>query len=100
MVKKTKIIKRKVAKPRVSRADKQTDSIFFLKLTVLLILGSQWIHIEHLPSWSIPIPVGLVIGLVFVSHEHFKIDRKIEYLMLLLAAFIGFWLPIGLIFKV
>ena len=78
---------------------KQTepDSTFVLKLVVFLILGSQWLRIENLAEgWSIPIPIGLLIGLWFASHDHFQIDRKIEYALLLIAAFISFWLPIGI----
>jgi hypothetical protein len=71
------------------------DSSFFLKLTLYLIIGSQWVRIQY-SSTQIPIPAGLVIGLLFAGHEHFQIDRKIEYAMLLLASFIGFWLPLGL----
>jgi len=44
---------------------------------------------------TIPIPYGALIGLVFVGHDHFKIDRKIEYALLLVAMFVGFWLPMG-----
>ena len=80
--------------------NKEQDTTYFLKLTLFLILGSQWIFIENLPDWQIPIPAGLVIGLVFATHEQFQIDRKIEYALLLLSAFVAFWLPIGLVIKV
>lgn len=75
----------------------EPDSLFFLKLVVLLIIGSQWIFIEKAGEWQIPIPVGLVLGLVLVTHEHFQIDRKIEYAILLIACFVAFWLPVGLV---
>ncbi len=87
--------KSKVQRPRV-----ESDSAFFLKLTVFLILGSQWIYIDNLPDWQIPIPVGLILGLVFATHDHFQIDRKIEYVVLVMATFISFWLPIGLVIQV
>lgn len=82
-----------------NRLSVEPDSTFFLKLTVFLILGSQWIYIERLPDWQIPIPVGLILGLVFATHEHFQIDRKIEYAVLVVATFISFWLPIGLVIQ-
>jgi hypothetical protein len=85
-----KVIKRPVEK----------DSTFFLKLTVFLILGSQWIYIQNGDDWQLPIPVGLIIGIIFATHEHFIIDRKIEYVVLLFAAFISFWLPIGLLIQI
>ncbi len=78
----------------------ETDQAYFLKLVLYLIVGSQWLRIESLPDWSVPIPVGLLIGLFFASHDHFQIDRKIEYALLLLATFVGFWLPMGLIVQI
>jgi hypothetical protein len=91
------IVKKTTTKKRVAA---ETDSTYFLKLTVFLILGSQWAYVEQLPNWQIPIPVGLILGLVFASHEHFQIDRKIEYAVLIVATFISFWLPIGLVIQV
>ncbi len=102
MVKKKQTVKKNKSKNKKikSRADVEADSTFFLKLVVFLILGSQWIYIERLPDWQIPIPAGLIIGLVFATHEHFQIDRKIEYMILLLATFVAFWLPIGLVIQI
>lgn len=84
------------------RAKKVTepDSAYFLKLVMYLIVGSQWLRIESLPEWSLPLPIGLFIGLFFASHDHFKIDRKIEYALLLVAMFVAFWLPMGIIISV
>ncbi len=87
-------------KKAASNAKQQElDTTYFLKLVIFLILGSQWIYIESLPEWQIPIPVGLTLGLIFATHEHFQVDRKIEYAVLLLAAFISFWLPFGLVIQ-
>jgi hypothetical protein len=94
MAKKATTTKKRTPKKR------ETDSAFFLKAVVFLILGSQWLYFERAAEWQIPIPVGLIIGLVFVTHDHFQIDRKIEYIILLFAAFISFWLPIGLAIQV
>jgi len=85
---------------RIAEQQQEMDTIYFLKLVVFLILGSQWIYIESLPDWQVPIPVGLILGLVFASHEHFQIDKKIEYAILLVATFISFWLPLGLVIAV
>ncbi|MDQ3094177.1 MAG: hypothetical protein M3Q70_03325 [bacterium] len=75
---------------------KETDSEYFLKLTMYMILGAQWLRIEKFPEWQIPIPYGLLIGFWFASRDHFQIDRKIEYAILLTATMVGFWLPIGI----
>ncbi len=74
----------------------EQDSTYFLKLVLYLILGSMWIKVTKGETMQIPVPVGLIIGLVFTTHEHFKIDRKIEYAVLLVAMLVGFWAPIGL----
>lgn len=75
---------------------KETDSVFFLKIVLYLILGSLWIKVSDGISYQIPIPIGLLFGLLLTSHDHFKIDRKIEYAVLLVASFVGFWAPIGI----
>lgn len=75
---------------------KQSDSAYFLKLVLYLILGSLWLKVGDGQSWQVPIPVGAIFGFVLASHEHFRIDRKIEYALLLVAMLIGFWAPIGL----
>ena len=78
------------------KQNKELDSVYFLKLVLYLILGSLWVKISKGDSLQIPLPVGLVIGLLFARHEHFQLDKKIEYAILLLAAFVGFWLPFGI----
>jgi hypothetical protein len=89
---KTKTAKKKIAK---RKAFKEVDSVYFLKLVFYLILGSFWVRIMY-HGHQIPLPVGLVVGLFFTSRDRFQIDRKIEYAILLVAMFIGFWLPLGL----
>jgi hypothetical protein len=76
-------------------AGQELDSIFLFKLVLYIILGSLWIKITKNDT-QIPIPVGLIIGVIFTAHEHFVIDRKIEYAVLLVAMLIGFWAPFGL----
>jgi hypothetical protein len=81
------------------RKAQQTDSTYFLKLVLYMILGSQWLFITGTSDgsqWQIPVPVGLLIGLVFTSHEHFQLDRKIEYAILLMATLVGFWANVGI----
>ncbi len=73
----------------------ESDSAYFLKMVLYLILGSLWIKVSK-GGAQIPVPVGFLIGLLLTTHERFKIDRKIEYAVLLVAALIGFWAPIGL----
>ncbi len=81
---------------RVKAQPKELDSIYFLKLVVYLILGATWLKLTDGESLQIPIPIGLLAGLVFASHDHIQFDRKIGYAILLVAMFVGFWLPFGL----
>jgi len=84
----------------MAKKQKETDSAYFLKLVLYLILGSLWIKVSDGSTFQIPIPVGLIFGLVLTTHEHFRVDRKIEYAILLVSAFIGFWAPIGIYINV
>lgn len=72
------------------------DSVFLLKIALYLILGSMWLKISHGNTVQLPIPVGLIFGVMFAFHDHFQIDRKIEYAVLLVAMLIGFFMPFGL----
>ena len=84
---------KKVRKPSVL----EVDSVFIFKLVLFVVLGSQWLHIMDTgTNKEFPIPVGALIGLAFAMHDHFKIDRKIDYTVIILAMFIGFWLPMGI----
>lgn len=74
----------------------ETDGAYLLKLVLYVVLGSLWIKITNSDGGQIPVPAGFIIGLIFAMHDHFQIDRKIEYAILLLAMFVGFWLPIGI----
>ncbi len=78
----------------------EQDSVYFLKLVLYLMLGSAWLKFTDGVESQFPIPVGMLIGLLFIQHEHFRIDRKIEYAVLLVSSFIGFWLPIGIFVNV
>lgn len=80
---------------KTKRKTQELDSVYLLKLVMYLILGSQWIRITKGGS-QFPLPYGFVVGLLFAAHDHFQIDRKVEYALLLLSMFVAFWLPVGL----
>lgn len=84
---------------RATAPKTELDSAFILKVVLYLIIGAQWLRFIPTGSVQIPIPIGAVIGVIFASHDHFSIDRKIEYAVLLIAMFVGFWFPIGLDIK-
>jgi hypothetical protein len=84
-----------MAKKQKTQA-KELDSIYFLKLVVYLVLGSFWLKITDGQTTQLPIPVGFLIGIVFASHDHIQLDRKIGFAVLLIAMLIGFWAPFGI----
>lgn len=78
-------------------ADSQSwDGIFLLKMILYLIIGSLWVKLSNGTSLQVALPVGLLVGLVFAMHEHFQLDRKLEYIVLLIAMLIGYIAPFGL----
>lgn len=72
----------KVAKK--SRAT-ETDSTYFLKILIYFILGLIWIKING----YVVLPIGLILGVIIAQHDHFAIDRKIEYAVLIVSAILG-----------
>jgi hypothetical protein len=79
----------------MKKKQNNSDGPYFLKLILYVIVGSQWLWISTANN-DIPLPVGFVVGLIFASHDHFKIDRKIEYAVLIVAALIAYWAQIGI----
>ncbi|MDQ3064714.1 MAG: hypothetical protein M3Q36_00375 [bacterium] len=75
----------------------EADGVYILKLAIYLILGAFWLRISF-NGTQLPIPIGAIIGLFIIKYEKYRIDRKIEYAILLLSMFIGFWLPPGIEF--
>lgn len=83
-------------KTQTKKKSVELDSVYVLKLVMYLIIGTLWLRIGRADGSNIPIPVGLAIGFLFAAHDSFKIDRKIEYAVLLVAMLVGFWSQIGL----
>jgi hypothetical protein len=79
-----------------AKSNNSFDGAYLLKLVLYLLMGSIWVKVSNKSGISIPIPIGLIIGLVFTLHEHFQIDRKIEYAVLLVAMLFGYFAPYGL----
>lgn len=79
----------------------ETDSAYFLKLVLYIILGTFWLKfadpIQVGDFLVYGFPLGLIIGLIFASHDHFQVDRKIEYAILIGITIITFFQPAGII---
>lgn len=85
-------------------AKKQTsesDSTYLLKIILYIILGAFWLKFSDpvvIGNFVLNgLPVGLIVGLLFASHDHFQVDRKIEYAILIVAAVASYFLPSGII---
>lgn len=79
----------------------ENDSVYLLKLVMYVILGSLWLKFSSpLNIGSIQLnglPIGLLIGLWFASHDHFRVDRKIEYAILLVITILTYFVPAGIV---
>lgn len=79
----------------------ESDSAYFLKLVLYIVLGTLWIKFQTPIVFGSfmanGIPLGLFIGLLFASHEHFQVDRKIEYAILIIMTIVSYFLPAGII---
>ena len=89
-----------MAKKKQKRSNAKTqelDSVYLLKLVLYLIVGAQWIRFTNVAGTTqFPVPIGLIFGVLFASHDHFQIDRKIEFAVLLIAMLVGFWSQVGI----
>lgn len=80
----------------------ETDGTYFLKLVVLVLLGTLWLKFKQPISWmGLPfygIPLGLLIGLLLVRQfEKHQSDRKIWYAILLVVTIVCYFVPAGIV---
>ena len=72
--------------------------ILRVKLVLFFVIGCLWVRLGS--GAGVPIPVGLIFGVLLANHEHFQIDRKIEYAVLLIATILSFIAPIGFVLSI
>lgn len=86
---------------RKKQSGPEPDSVYFLKLVLYIVMGSFWLKFAHpIPIGDFELhafPLGLCVGLIFAAHDHFQIDRKIEYAILVLVTIITFFMPAGIV---
>ncbi len=79
----------------------ETDSAFLLKIVLYVILASIWIKFDTPIDLGFTglygIPVGLFIGLIVASQDRFQIDRKIEYVLLIVMTILTYFIPAGIV---
>jgi hypothetical protein len=85
-----------MAKRKIKKKSRESDSAYFLKIVLYMIISSMWLRIQNGDANELPIPLGAVVALLFATHEHFQLDRKIEYALILVSMFAAFWLPVGI----
>lgn len=79
----------------------ESDSAYFLKLVLYVVLGSMWLKFASpIVLGDIVInalPLGLMVGLIFARHDHFQVDRKIEYAVLIVVTILSYFAPSGIL---
>jgi hypothetical protein len=64
---------------------RESDNSYFLKILIYFILGTIWIKFNG----YVVLPLGLILGVVIAQKDHFAIDRKVEYAILIISAVVG-----------
>ncbi len=64
---------------------READSVYILKIVLYFILGTVWIRHEARTVF----PLGFFLGILIARQDRFRIDRKVEYALLLLASVMG-----------
>src|ERR1035437_3703101 len=68
MATQAKSIKKQV-KPK-KQENQELDGVFLIKLALYVVLGSLWLKINRSGGGlTFPIPVGLLVGILFSTHE-------------------------------
>lgn len=90
-----------MAKSKKQQPQTEKDSTYFLKLVLYIVVASFWLKFPEplqIGDFTVyGIPLGLFIGLLFATHDHFQVDRKIEYALLIIVTIITFYLPAGIV---
>lgn len=63
----------------------ESDFAFLVKAALYLILGLTWLSING----HRVIPIGVILGFIFTKVDALRIDRKIEYALLVVGALLG-----------
>ncbi len=92
----------KTTKKRFRERIFESDSTYFLKLVVIVILGTLWLKFAtpiNLFGFNLgALPFGILIGFLIVrAFEHHQEDRKIWYAVLLVVGVISYFVPAGIL---
>jgi len=74
-----------MSKATKKNSGRETDNAYFLKILIYFVLGTIWVKVNG----YVVFPIGLLLGVIIAQHDHFAIDRKVEYAVLIVAAVLG-----------
>ena len=80
----------------------EPDSTYFLKLVIVVVLGTFWIKFGNPMTWQgVPVnalPIGRLLGLAGIRLlEKNPFDRKIWYAVLIVVGIICYFVPAGIL---
>lgn len=82
-------------------SEQETDSAFLLKIVMYVILASIWIKFQTAIDVGFigihGVPIGLFVGLIVARQDRFQIDRKIEYVVLIVMTIVTYFVPAGIV---
>lgn len=93
-------------KRKVSRVYRErfaeADSIYFLKLVVVVLLSTLWLKLATPMTWNgIPLggfPIGaLIAGIGIRLYEKNMVDRKIWFAVLVIVTILSYFVPAGVV---
>ncbi len=87
---------------RVAERITEGDGVYFLKLVVVVLLGTFWLKFQTPLSWNgIPFgafPLGALMAFVGIKlYEKDQMDRKIWFAVLLVVMIISYFVPAGIV---
>lgn len=90
-----------MAKQKQKLLPEETDSAFLLKIVMYIILASVWVKFQEPIDLGFVgisgIPIGLFVGLIIARQDRFQIDRKIEYVVLIVMTVVTYFVPAGIV---
>ena len=89
-------------KGAVSQHLSEGDGVYFLKLVLVVLLGTLWLKLAIPMEWNgIPIaafPFGALVALVAIRlFEKNQYDRKIWFAVLIIVTILSYFVPAGIV---
>jgi len=87
---------------RIARRVSEGDGVYFLKLVIVVLLGTLWLKFATPLSWNgLPLaafPLGALIALVVIRlYEKDQTDRKIWFAVLVMVTILSYFVPAGIV---